>query len=165
MIKSIDDFGFDESDFLEVEKLLKRPPSGPFKVTVRNRTTKGIVVIANYPILNSGVPMPTLFWLLGKKESKLVSRIEAEFGLKFVERLFNETEIDEIHKRYSAMRHELLPKNYAGLMPQGGVGGTGRGLKCLHAHLANFLATRQDAVGSWVAGTCKLNIDEYESEL
>jgi hypothetical protein len=31
------------------------------------------------------------------------------------------------------------------------VGGTRRGVKCLHAHLAHWLAGGDDAVGEWVA--------------
>ena len=33
-----------------------------------------------------------------------------------------------------------------------GVGGTRRGVKCLHAHYAWFLAGGDDPVGRWVAG-------------
>ena len=33
----------------------------------------------------------------------------------------------------------------------GGVGGTRRGVKCLHAHYASFLAGSDDPVGRWVA--------------
>jgi hypothetical protein len=41
-------------------------------------------------------------------------------------------------------RHELPQAS-------GGVGGTRRGLKCLHAHLAYFLAGGDDEVGRMVA--------------
>jgi hypothetical protein len=33
----------------------------------------------------------------------------------------------------------------------GGVGGTRVGVKCLHAHLANFLAGEEDPIGALVA--------------
>ncbi len=35
--------------------------------------------------------------------------------------------------------------------PTGGVGGTRRGVKCLHAHLAWWLVGGDDPVGRWVA--------------
>ena len=37
------------------------------------------------------------------------------------------------------------------LAPRGGVGGTREGVKCLHAHLANYLAGGEDPVGELVA--------------
>jgi len=38
------------------------------------------------------------------------------------------------------------------IAPRGGVGGTRVGVKCLHAHLANYLAGNDDPVGQLVAG-------------
>jgi hypothetical protein len=35
-------------------------------------------------------------------------------------------------------------------VPSGGVAGTRRGVKCLHAHYAWFLAGGEDHVGRWV---------------
>ena len=52
-----------------------------------------------------------------------------------------------IAARYAAERGELL----AGAERWGGVGGTGRGLKCLHAHYAYHLAGGDDVVGRWTA--------------
>ena len=50
-----------------------------------------------------------------------------------------------------------VPVGHRGPRPTGGVGGTRRGVKCLHAHLAWFLAGGPDPVGRW---TCdKLGID------
>ena len=44
-----------------------------------------------------------------------------------------------------------LPPSWAGPRPTGGVGGTRRGVKCLHAHYAWYLAGGDDPVGRWVA--------------
>jgi hypothetical protein len=38
-----------------------------------------------------------------------------------------------------------------GVQPSGGVGGTRVGVKCLHAHLANYLVGAHDPVGELVA--------------
>ncbi|HEY5009700.1 MAG TPA: DUF501 domain-containing protein, partial [Acidimicrobiales bacterium] len=38
-----------------------------------------------------------------------------------------------------------------GAQPSGGVGGTRVGVKCLHAHLANYLVGAHDPVGELVA--------------
>ena len=43
------------------------------------------------------------------------------------------------------------PSEDGGPRPSGGVGGTRRGIKCLHAHYAWHLAGGDDPVGRWVA--------------
>ncbi|MGH9028715.1 MAG: DUF501 domain-containing protein, partial [Acidimicrobiales bacterium] len=43
----------------------------------------------------------------------------------------------------------------------GGVGGTRRGVKCLHAHLAWWLAGGDDPVGRWVAQRIALDVSQY----
>ena len=55
--------------------------------------------------------------------------------------------VDASHARYAAERGDLL----AGAERWGGVGGTRRGLKCLHAHYAYHLAGGDDAAGRWTA--------------
>jgi hypothetical protein len=47
------------------------------------------------------------------------------------------------------VRHDLVAAS-------GGVGGTRRGVKCLHAHLANYLAGDDDPVGTLVADSLEL---------
>jgi hypothetical protein len=44
----------------------------------------------------------------------------------------------------------------------GGVGGTRIGVKCLHAHLANYLVCAQDPVGQLVATTLKVGVFQLE---
>ena len=44
-----------------------------------------------------------------------------------------------------------LAPDHRGPRPSGGVGGTRQGVKCLHAHLAWWLAGGDDPVGEWVA--------------
>ena len=60
-------------------------------------------------------------------------------------------ELARAHARYAAERDAALPDDYSGPRPSGGVGGTRRGVKCLHAHLAWHLAGGDDPVGRWVA--------------
>ena len=57
------------------------------------------------------------------------------------------------HERYARERDAALAAEYAdhtGPRPSGGVGGTARGVKCLHAHFAYHLAGGDDPVGRWV---------------
>ena len=55
------------------------------------------------------------------------------------------------HRRYAAERDALIPPGWAGPAPERGVGGTRQGVKCLHAHLAWWLAGGDDVVGEWAA--------------
>ena len=49
-------------------------------------------------------------------------------------------------------------------MPSGGVGGTRRGVKCLHAHLAWYLAGGDDPVGRWTAHQLAVHDGEFVME-
>ena len=50
------------------------------------------------------------------------------------------------NERYAATRRELVPSG-ASPAPDGGVGGTGDGIKCLHAHYADHAAGNTNPVG------------------
>ena len=51
---------------------------------------------------------------------------------------------------YEALRKSRTVRT-GPVQPSGGVGGTRVGIKCLHAHLANFLTGAADPVGQLVA--------------
>ena len=54
------------------------------------------------------------------------------------------------HLRYAAQRDADLPPG-ASHGPSGGVAGSRRGVKCLHAHYADHLAGNDNPVGEWTA--------------
>ena len=137
-------------DIAAVTALIGRVPQGDFRIVVRSQSGSPVVLL-NAPLLADGTPMPTLYWLVGEKEVHYVSQLEAEGGVDEVEELIGLEAIDAIHQRYMASRDALLPANHSGHRPSGGVGGTRRGVKCLHAHFAHWLAGNDDAVGAWVA--------------
>ena len=60
-------------------------------------------------------------------------------------------EIADAHRRAALERDAALPEAHPGPRPTGGVAGTRRGVKCLHAHYAWHLAGGDDPVGRWVA--------------
>ena len=60
-------------------------------------------------------------------------------------------ELKRAHEGYASERDADLPVDHLGPRPSGGVGGTQRGVKCLHAHYAYLLAGGDDPVGRWVA--------------
>jgi exopolyphosphatase/guanosine-5'-triphosphate,3'-diphosphate pyrophosphatase len=95
--------------------------------------------------------MPTRYWLVGKEARLAVDRLEASGGVRTAESQVDPGQLRAAHETYAAERDAALPSGWAGPRPTGGVGGTRRGVKCLHAHYAWHLAGGQDPVGRWVA--------------
>lgn len=135
-------------DRARVAELLGREPRGAFDVVVRD-VDGDPVVVRNAPFLDDGTPMPTRYYLVGADLVKAVSRIEADGAVDEVEHELDDALIAAIHRRYARERDAAIPPEHAGPRPSGGVGGTRRGVKCLHAHVAHHLATGDDAIGRW----------------
>ncbi len=133
-----------------VAALLGRDPGGAFAVVVR-RDDGAPMVIANEPFLRDGTPMPTTYWLVDPDLRAGVGRLEAAGGVRQAEAEVDAAALDACHRRYAAERDERIPPGWTGPRPSGGVGGTRQGVKCLHAHLAWWLAGGDDPVGAWVA--------------
>jgi hypothetical protein len=138
------------SDVEVVTRLLGRIPGGAFEVVVR-RADGQPMVIANQPLLHDGTPMPTRYWLVDPELHSLVGRLEAEGGVKRAQAEVEPVALADAHARYAQEREVLIPPDWAGPRPSGGVGGTRVGVKCLHAHLAWWLAGGDDPVGRWAA--------------
>lgn len=134
----------------QVEALLGRAPRGPYEVVIRaeDGTPR---VLCNAPILEDGTPMPTRYWLVGPDDVLRVSRLESAGGVRRAESAVDPAELADAHRRYAAERDAAIPEGHAGHRPAAGVGGTRRGVKCLHAHYAWYLAGGDDPVGRWVA--------------
>jgi hypothetical protein len=130
--------------------LLGRPPRCGFEVVVRSADGDP-VVIRNDPLLEDGTPMPTRYWLVGEAESRAVSRLEADAGVRRAAAAVDPAALAGAHARYAAERDAALPPGWTGARPSGGVGGTRQGVKCLHCHYAWYLAGGDDPVGRWVA--------------
>ena len=133
-----------------VEALLGRRVQGSFEVVVRHDDGSP-VVLCNAPFLDDGTPMPTRYWLVGEPERTLVSRVEADGGVRTAEAEVNPAALADAHRRYAAERDAAIAPDHDGHRPSGGVGGTRVGVKCLHAHYAWHLAGGDDPVGRWVA--------------
>jgi hypothetical protein len=133
-----------------VAERLGRPPMGDFDVVVRDDA--GLpVVIRNAPFLADGTPMPTRYWLVDAARCEAVARLEAAGGVKAAEAAVDPDTLARAHARYAADRDAEIARTHDGPRPNGGVGGTRRGVKCLHAHYAWHLAGGDDPVGRWVA--------------
>lgn len=94
--------------------------------------------------------MPTLFWLVDPELHDAVSRLESEGGVHRFEDLVDPERLARTHDDYAARRRTATVRIDV-VQAQGGVGGTRVGVKCLHAHLANFLVGADDPVGELVA--------------
>jgi hypothetical protein len=139
-----------EADVRRVAELLGRAPAGNFEVVVRDPHGQPMV-IANDPHLRDGTPMPTRYWLVDPDISMRVSRLEAAGGVRQAEGEVDPSALRQAHERYAAERDALVPPAAPGPHPSGGVGGTRHGVKCLHAHVAWWLAGGDDPVGAWAA--------------
>jgi len=142
-----------------VALLLGRDPGGEFAVVVR-RPDGAPMVIANAPFLRDGTPMPTRYWLVDPQLRSAVGRLEAAGGVREAEAHVDPAALAECHRRYAEERDALIPAGRTGPRPSGGVGGTRQGVKCLHAHLAWWLAGGGDPVGAWVARELHLTRSE-----
>jgi hypothetical protein len=138
------------SDHERVAELLGRPPRGRYQVALRDEDGDPLV-IRNAPLLDDGTPMPTRYWLVGPAARRAVDRLEAEGGVRAAEAAVDPGALAEAHRCYAAERDAALPPGWTGRRPAGGVGGTRRGVKCLHAHYAWYLAGGDDPVGRWTA--------------
>lgn len=131
-----------------VEALLGRRPQGRFDVVVRGEDGRP-VVIRNEPILDDGRPMPTRFWLVDPELRRLLGRLESASGVQRAEAAVDPDELEAAHRAYAAERDAAVWDDHVGPRPFGGVGGTRKGVKCLHAHYAYLLAGGDDPVGRW----------------
>jgi uncharacterized protein len=148
-----------DSDESQVAQLLGRQPAGAFAVVVR-RFDGTPAVIENAPLLRDGRPMPTRFWLVDPELRGRIARLEAAGGVREAAANVEEADLVECHRRYAEERDALLPPGWTGPRPSGGVGGTRQGVKCLHAHVAWWLAGGDDVVGAWAAGRLGLTRGE-----
>ena len=123
------------------------------------------VVVQVPPVLDSGEPFPTLYWLSCPLAHKRIARLEAAGGVQTADaRVEREpafaSALEAAHRRYADKRDALAPV-YAPRRPSGGVGGSDASVKCLHAHFADHAAGHNNPVGqSIVEDVLPLNCTE-----
>jgi hypothetical protein len=148
----------------KIAALLGRKPQGRYEVVERDATGEP-VVIRNAPLLEDGTPMPTRYWLVDRALRERVGRLESTGGVRRAEATVDPSAVEAAHRRYAAERDAAVPESWTGPLPSGGVGGTRKGVKCLHAHLAWYLAGGDDPVGRWVAEELALGAELGEPAL
>jgi exopolyphosphatase / guanosine-5'-triphosphate,3'-diphosphate pyrophosphatase len=139
------------SDLTLVALQLGRAPTTPFAVVARC-PGRHPLVIRNRPFDAEGRPFPTLFWLTCPDAVRAVARLEAEGWIgRLNARASSDPAFAEALERAHAEYARERARGAPGAEAFGGVGGTRRGVKCLHAHYAHHLAGGEDPVGAWVA--------------
>jgi len=113
------------------------------------------VVVAVPPLLDDGTPFPTRYWLTCPLARIRIGRLESAGGVKAMDRRIAadpefSARMEAAHHRYAAERDALVPDGVA-VRPSGGVAGSSGGVKCLHAHYADFAAGNDNPVGELVA--------------
>ena len=125
------------------------------EVEVEARCHFGLpTVISVPPNLQDGTPFPTTYWLTCPLLVKKVGSLEANGLIKIFDDLIQKKGNfrDLWAKRQKTYKEERinLVTSSSNIIPEGGVGGTKDHIKCLHAHLADELATGKNSVGKSV---------------
>lgn len=158
-----------DADLEILQRQLGRRPRGVVAVAARDRCGEPQVIV-NRPILmdeaGRRTVFPTLFWLTSPYLVREVSVLEASGWIgRLRERLLEEPEWAEAlraaHAATARLRLELCspgelealraesPRQYQALVETGVAGMRGdTGVKCLHAHLADYLARRKAEPGA-----------------
>ena len=139
------------TDLETVGRQLGREPTTAFSVVARCVGGHPLV-IRNHPRDANGDPFPTLFWLTCPEAVAAVSRLESagtigDLNARVETDAGFAAAVETAHREYARARARLMPE----AEEWGGVGGTRKGVKCLHAHYANHLAGGSDPVGEMVA--------------
>jgi uncharacterized protein len=142
------------TDRATVEAQIGRPLRARSEVVARCHLGLPVVVEVP-PVLDDGTPFPTRFWLSCPLAAYRIGRLEGAGGVKRMEAKAEADpdfgdRLEAAHRRYAADRDALVPAD-APHRPSGGVGGTTRGVKCLHAQYADTAAGNDNPVGEVVA--------------
>lgn len=176
-----------DQDNQVIVKQLGREPRGVLGVA--KRCTHGFPqVIVNRPIIMEIEDIsvfPTLFWLTCPYLKKVVGQLESKAAINELQQRIADqptfaSQVEKDHQTYAELRQSLIPdevlkalaKNYPNrleVIVETGVGGIrGRdGVKCLHTHLADFLAREDNVIGQGVYEEldCKMDCESGNCEL
>lgn len=129
-----------------------RQPRSP--VTVRIRCPLGVPVVIDVPpILDDGTPFPTTHWLTCPLALLRISRLESAGGVRDADaRIASDPDVAEAYgvamERYRRHRDSLIPAEWNGPRPSGGIGGSRGGVKCLHAQYADSISGNDNPIGA-----------------
>jgi hypothetical protein len=134
-------------------------------VAVVLRCNDGQPAVVKMPLMRDGKPFPTLYWLTDPTLTPKITALEYDGGVSRAELFLRDNDearaiFPDQHARYIRARwatatdqeHELaIAKGYDKKLLKAGIGGVANFLsvKCLHLHVAHFLATQDNVVGKW----------------
>lgn len=144
------------SDRQVVEVQIGRPLRADARVVSRCHLDLPVVVEVP-PVLEDGTPFPTLYWLSCPLARMRIGRLESAGGVRRMEAKAGADPVfagrlTTAHEEYRQARDAMLGDAPPGPRPSGGVGGSGGGVKCLHAHYAHTRAGGDNPIGDLVAG-------------
>jgi hypothetical protein len=132
---------------------------------VAHRCPLGLPTVAVVPpVLDDGVPFPTRYWLTCPLLHRRIARIEAAGRIRELQSRAERDAgyrhaLERTAERYAEERDAQLSPD-ARWTPRGGVGGARGGIKCLHAHYADYRAGNDNPVGAELEGEVEpLNCD------
>jgi uncharacterized protein len=117
------------------------------------------LAIENAPLTKSGAPFPTLYWLSCPALCRAVSKLEADGGVgRLTDYVAENDRVRERLERSDRLyRRRRAAASHGEIFPGGDVGIAGgrdiTQLKCLHAHVADYLAAGVNPVGELVLET------------
>ncbi len=138
-----------------VELQIGRPPRS--HVTVAVRCHLGLPIVIDVPpILDDGTPFPTTHWLTCPLALLRVSRLESAGGVRDADAsIASDPAAAEAFgasmARYRSYRDSLIPDDWDGPRPSGGIAGSQGGVKCLHAQYADAASGNENLIGTDVA--------------
>ncbi|NLE48738.1 MAG: DUF501 domain-containing protein [Sandaracinaceae bacterium] len=143
-----------EEEIRALEVQLGRPIQGESRIARRCHLSLPVVVEVE-PLTSDERPFPTLYWLSCPVLRRRVSRVEERGAVRELdERVASDPDFrarfEDAASAYAKRRDAKLPEG-AALTPRGGIGGSMGGVKCLHAHLAEYLISGLSPAGEWVS--------------
>lgn len=137
-----------------IQAQIGRPLRADSEVVARCHLDQPVVVRVP-PRLDDGTPFPTLYWLTCPLAVTRIGRLEGSGGVRRMDAKAESDPsfgraLDDAQASYAAERDGLARPD-EGPMPAGGVGGSDKGVKCLHAHYAHSKGGGDNPVGRLVA--------------
>lgn len=130
-------------DLAWVEDQLGRVAKIPFRVALRSLEGRPVVIeLAAFD--REGTPQSNWFWLVDRRLVAAISRLESAGGVRLAATAVDSAALELANRSYRSGRPGLVH------MQGRGVGGARAGVKCLHAHVAFYLAGGFTPVGVWV---------------
>ena len=175
------DINLEEKDYQRAVTLLGREPRTPFVVKTKCENGFPQTIVANPVFVEDNIwkPFPAFIWLVCPKLKALAADLEQEgFVKSYSQRLQNDETFRNDYlkgqREIADYRLELANKVYKDTLPEHiyeilkntSVAGSHDvcGVKCLHAHLAHYLAFGNNPIGKEVFEKIEITLKDYDCD-